>query len=121
MRNKVEQRMRRKLRIRSRVHGTAERPRLTVFRSARHIYAQVVNDDTGSTLLTLGTLSKELRDVVKGLKKRQAAQKVGEAIAKACKEKNIAKVVFDRNGYAYEDNNRVGFLAGAARKAGLGL
>ena len=119
MKSKLEQRNRRKVRIRGRVQGTAERPRLTVFRSARHIYAQVVNDVTGQTLVTIGTLSPTVRDSVKDDRKIDAARKVGEAVAKACIEKNITKVVFDRNGYVYQQNNRIGTLAEAARKAGL--
>jgi large subunit ribosomal protein L18 len=119
MDSKVEQRLRRKRRIRARIMGTSERPRLTVYRSTKHIYAQVVNDDQHQTLLTLGTLSKELRDAVKEDRKLDAARKVGEAVAKACIAKGITKVVFDRNGYVYQENNRIGALADAARKAGL--
>ena len=119
MDSKVEQRLRRKRRIRARIMGTSERPRLTVYRSTKHIYAQVVNDDQHQTLLTLGTLSKELRDAVKEDRKLDAAGKVGEAVAKACIAKGITKVVFDRNGYVYQENNRIGALADAARKAGL--
>lgn len=116
---KSEQRERRKNRIRQRVTGTAERPRLSVFRSAKHIYAQVINDETGQTLVHVGTLTPSLRDAVKEDRKLDAARKVGEAVAKACLDQNITKVVFDRNGYVYQQNNRVGVLADAARKAGL--
>lgn len=119
MSNKSEQRERRKNRIRQTVSGTAERPRLSVFRSSKHIYAQVINDVTGTTLVQVGTLSPTVRDGVKEDTKRDAARKVGEAVAKACLEKNITKVVFDRNGYVYQQNNRIGLLADAARKAGL--
>ena len=119
MSNKVDTRLRRKYRIRAKIHGTAERPRLTVYRSSKHIYAQVVNDDTGATLAFAGTLSKDLRDAVKEDRKVEAARKVGEAIAKACLAAGVTQVVFDRNGYAYQEQNRVGVLADAARKAGL--
>lgn len=114
-----EQRLRRKTRIRGRVNGTAERPRLTVFRSAKNIYAQVIDDVKGTTLVAVGTLSPDVRDAVKEDRKLDAARKVGEAVAKACLAKGIDKVVFDRNGYVYQANNRVGALADGARKAGL--
>ncbi len=114
-----EQRLRRKARIRGRVTGTAERPRLTVFRSSKNIFAQVIDDVLGNTLVAVGTLSPTVRDAVKEDRKLDAARKVGEAVAKLCLEKGIAKVVFDRNGYVYQANNRVGALADGARKAGL--
>ena len=110
-------RERRKLRIRKRVNGTAERPRLSVFRSARHIYAQVIDDANGKTLAAASTLSKELEGQLAEDKKVDAAKKVGKLIAKACKEKGITKIVFDRNGYLY--HGRVSALAQAAREAGL--
>jgi large subunit ribosomal protein L18 len=119
MSNKTDTRLRRKYRIRARIHGTAERPRLTVYRSSKHIYAQVVNDDTGETLAFAGTLTKEIRDSIQEERKLDQARKVGEAIAKACAAKGITKVVFDRNGYVYQALNRVGVLADSARKAGL--
>jgi large subunit ribosomal protein L18 len=114
---KLIARVHRKERIRRRVFGTAERPRLTVFRSARHIYAQVINDTDGKTLLGLSTLTKELRDAVAKLKKRDAAGRVGEELAKRCKALSIEQVVFDRNGYEY--HGRVSALADGARKGGL--
>ncbi len=119
MSNKNDTRLRRKYRIRAKIHGTAERPRLTVFRSSQHIYAQVVNDDTGMTVAFASTLSKDIRDAVKEDRKVDAAKKVGEAIAKACVAAGVTQVVFDRNGYVYQAQNRVGVLADAARKAGL--
>lgn len=109
-------RERRKLRIRKKVNGTPEQPRLSVFRSARHIYAQVIDDSTGSTLAHASTLSKELKGADEGTK-TDDAKKVGKLIAKLCKEKNITRVVFDRNGYMY--HGRIGALAQAAREAGL--
>ena len=112
-------RERRKLRIRKKITGTGERPRMSVFRSAKHIYAQVVNDVAGQTIAHMSTLSREVRDAIgePRLKKSDAAKKVGEAIAKALITKGIKKVVFDRNGYLY--HGRVRALADAARKAGL--
>jgi large subunit ribosomal protein L18 len=110
-------RERRKLRIRKKVNGTGERPRLTVFRSAKHIYAQVIDDATGSTLAHASTLSKDLKGTLEEDTKVEAAKKVGALIAKICKSKKIEKVVFDRNGYQY--HGRVSALAQAAREAGL--
>jgi large subunit ribosomal protein L18 len=114
---KIVGRERRKLRIRNKVNGTAERPRLSVFRSARHIYAQVVDDVTGKTLAHASTLSKDLRGMLEQDNKVDAAKKVGALIAKICKSKKIDRVVFDRNGYLY--HGRVSALAQAAREAGL--
>lgn len=114
---KIVGRERRKLRIRNKVSGTPERPRLSVFRSARHIYAQVVDDVTGKTLAYASTLSKDLRGMLEQDNKVEAAKKVGALIAKICKSKKIDRVVFDRNGYLY--HGRVGALAQAAREAGL--
>ena len=113
---KRESRGRRKLRIRKKVEGTTERPRLTVFRSARHIYAQVIDDTTGATLTSASTMSKDLKGSLEG-NKSAAAQAVGALVAEQCKSKNISQVVFDRNGYLY--HGRVKALADAARKAGL--
>jgi len=110
-------RERRKLRIRKKVNGTPERPRLTVFRSAKHIYAQVIDDTTGTTLAHASTLSKDLRGTLEEDNKVEAAKKVGSLIAKICKSKQIERVVFDRNGYMY--HGRVSALAQAAREAGL--
>ena len=110
-------RERRKLRIRKKVNGTAERPRLTVFRSTKHIYAQVIDDTTGNTLAHASTLSKDLKGTLEEDNKVEAAKKVGALIAKICKSKKIDKVVFDRNGYMY--HGRVSALAQAARDAGL--
>jgi large subunit ribosomal protein L18 len=110
-------RERRKLRIRKKVSGSSARPRLTVFRSAKHIYAQVIDDSTGQTLAHASTLSKDLRGTLDDDKKVDAAKKVGALIAKICKSKKIDRVVFDRNGYLY--HGRVSALAQAAREAGL--
>ena len=110
-------RERRKLRIRRKLSGTAERPRLTVFRSARHIYAQVVDDVSGSTVAHASTLTREVRTVADDVNKTDAAKKVGETVAKLLLAKGIKMVVFDRNGYLY--HGRIQALADAARKAGL--
>lgn len=110
----TEGREKRKKRIRKKISGTPERPRLSVFRSTVHIYAQVIDDTTGKTLVSTSTLQKSVNG--EGNKTEQA-KAVGEAIAKACKEKGVSKVVFDRNGFLY--HGRVRALADAARGAGL--
>ncbi len=112
-----EKRERRKLSIRKKVTGTAERPRLTVFRSSKHIYAQVVNDEAHATIATASTLDEQLKSQLDGLKKSEKAKKIGAAIAERLKAKGIDKVVFDRNGYIY--HGRILALADAAREAGL--
>jgi large subunit ribosomal protein L18 len=109
--------MKRKTRVRSRVKGTSERPRLNVFRSLKHIYVQAIEDATGKTLVSASTLSPELKGNLKYPGNLEAAKKVGELIAKKCLEKGIQKVVFDRNGYLF--HGRVKALAEAARAAGL--
>jgi large subunit ribosomal protein L18 len=110
-------RERRKLRIRRKLSGTSERPRLSVFRSSKHIYAQVVDDATGKTVAHASTLSKDLKGTLGEDTKSDAAKKVGALIAQLCKSKGITQVVFDRNGYLY--HGRVSALAQAAREAGL--
>ena len=114
---KLEGRERRKARIRKRISGTSERPRLSVFRSARHIYAQVVDDSGGGTLAAASTLSPDLRGTLEADDKTGAAKKVGAQIAKMCLERKVEKVVFDRNGFLY--HGRIKALAEAAREAGL--
>ena len=111
-------RERRRLRIRRKVNGSGERPRLSVFRSAKHIYAQVVDDAAGTTIAHASTLSPVVREALgDSSKKLDAAKKVGESIAKALLAKGIDKIVFDRSGYLY--HGRIRALADAARKAGL--
>jgi large subunit ribosomal protein L18 len=110
-------RERRKLRIRRKISGTAERPRLSVFRSSKHIYAQVVDDVSGKTVAHASTLSRDVRSAITEATKVDAAKSVGQAIAKALLEKGVNSVVFDRNGYLY--HGRVRALADAAREAGL--
>lgn len=113
--NKNEVRKKRHKHVRKTVKGTAERPRLNVFRSSKHIYAQLINDQKGETLASASTLDKEI-DVDYG-GNVEAARKVGELIAKRAKEAGIEKVVFDRGGYLY--HGRVKALADAAREGGL--
>ena len=110
-------RQNRKGRIRKRIFGTEQRPRLSVFRSAKHIYAQLVIDSTGSTILAASTLSPDLRAEIGDLDKSDAAKKVGQWIGKKALEKNIQCVVFDRNGFLY--HGRIKALADGARESGL--
>jgi large subunit ribosomal protein L18 len=117
MAKKLTGRERRKFRIRNKISGNDERPRLTVFRSGRHIYAQVVNDESGSTLAAASTLSPDLKGSLADGDKTASAKKVGALIAKICLERSIERVVFDRNGYLY--HGRIKALADAAREAGL--
>lgn len=114
---KVEARVRRRKRVRKRVKGTPERPRLSVFRSLRHTYAQVIVDTTGQTMASASTLSKEIRGELKRTGNTEAAKKVGELIAKKSIERGIKMVVFDRDGYLY--HGRVKVLGEAARENGL--
>ena len=116
---KLTARQRRKFRIRHKVSGRTDRPRLSVYRSARHIYAQVVDDTQGVTVAAASTLSPDLRGSLDDDTKIDAAKKVGALIAKMCSEKKVEAVVFDRNGYLY--HGRVKALAEAAREAGLKL
>ena len=108
---KVERRIKIKYRVRKNVNGTAERPRLSVFRSNKQIYAQVINDLEGKTLASASSLGME------AMPKKEQAAKVGEMIAKNAQEAGISQVVFDRNGYLY--HGRVKELADGARKGGL--
>lgn len=110
-------RKRRHLRVRSRIEGSAGRPRLNVYRSNKHIYAQVIDDVSGSTLVQASTLDKELRVAASNGGTVEAAQKVGELVAKRAIGKGVSSVVFDRGGYLY--HGRVQALADAAREAGL--
>ena len=114
---KIEARARRRKRVRKKVKGTAERPRLSVFRSLRHIYAQVIVDTTGQTLTSASTLNKEIRGTLRQTGNTEAAKKVGELIARRSIDKGITEVVFDRDGYLF--HGRVKALAEAAREHGL--
>lgn len=112
MLTKTEKRLKIKTRVRGKISGTQERPRLSVFRSNKQIYAQVIDDISGKTLASASSLKIEEK-----LPKKEIAAKVGEMIAKNAKEAGIEKVAFDRNGYLY--HGRIKDLADAARKAGL--
>lgn len=110
-------RIRRHRRVRKRVVGNSERPRLNVFRSLKHIYAQVIDDSQGHTLVAASTLDPELRTRVQGLTKVEQAKLVGEALAERALAHGLKRVVFDRGGYRY--HGRVKALTEAARTGGL--
>jgi large subunit ribosomal protein L18 len=110
-------RKRRHRRVRKKLSGIAERPRLCVFRSLNHAYAQVVDDKLGHTLVSASTLDREIRSEVDGKRKTEAAQLVGKLVAERAMKRGITKVAFDRGGYKY--HGRVKALAEAARKVGL--
>ena len=112
-----EARLKRRKRIRKKVSGSPERPRLSVFRSSKHIYAQVIDDLNGVTLVTASTLSPEIRQQEKVKGKIEDAKRVGKLIAQMTKAQGVTSVVFDRNGFMY--HGRVRALAAAAREAGL--
>ena len=112
--NSNEQRLKRHRRVRAKISGTAQRPRLNVFRSNKHIYAQLIDDVNGVTLASASAMDKGFEG---NGGNKEAARKVGQAIAKAAAEKNIEEVVFDRGGYLY--HGRVKELADGARESGL--
>ncbi|AVX21791.1 MULTISPECIES: 50S ribosomal protein L18 [Carboxydocella] len=112
-----EIRRKKHLRVRKKVVGTAERPRLAVYRSLNHIYAQIINDETGTTLVAASTVEPAIRSQVKYGGNVEAARVVGKAVAEKARAAGITKVVFDRGGYLY--HGRVKALADAAREAGL--
>lgn len=114
---RYQARKKRQVRVRQKVVGTIERPRLCVFRSAKHIYAQIIEDTAGKTLVAVSTISKDIAEGQKYSGNVEAAKAVGAAIAKKALENNIKQVVFDRNGFLY--HGRVKALAEAAREAGL--
>jgi len=114
---RAQSRIRRHQRVRRKVYGTAERPRLNVFRSLRHIYAQVINDDAGHTIAAASTLDPGLGERLSDLSKVDKARVVGKLIAERAKENGIEQVVFDRGGYQY--HGRVKALAEASREGGL--
>ncbi len=115
--NSNKQREIRHARVRNKVSGTTERPRLNVYRSLNNIYAQVIDDTTGNTLVSASTLDEEIKASVKNTGNKEAAKAVGALVAKRALEKKIKNVVFDRGGYIY--HGRVKELAEAAREAGL--
>jgi large subunit ribosomal protein L18 len=115
--NTRDARNRRHARVRQKISGTADKPRLCVFRSLNHIYAQVIDDEQGSTLVAASTLDTEIKNDSKGKKKTGRAELVGSLVAKRAKEKGISQIAFDRGGFKYQ--GRVKALADAARKGGL--
>lgn len=110
-------RIRRQQRVRKKVLGTDARPRVCVFKSSRHIYVQVISDDRGITLASASTLSADLPGEIKNIRGVEAAKRIGLNLAKVCKEKNINRVVFDRNGFLF--HGRVKAVADGAREGGL--
>lgn len=118
VRDKQYHRTKNKQHIRKTITGTTERPRLSVYRSLNHIYAQIIDDSSGKTLVAVSSLTKEVRESLKeGMKPKEISKQVGIASAKKALEKNIKQVVFDRNGFRY--HGRVQALAEGAREGGL--
>lgn len=117
--DKKANRLARHARIRKKIAGTPERPRLNIFKSNTNVYAQIIDDTTGTTLASASTLDKELKEQYKGVSNIEAAKAVGELVAKRAMEKGVKSVVFDRSGYIY--HGKVQALADAAREAGLEL
>jgi large subunit ribosomal protein L18 len=115
--DKNKARLKRHLRVRKKIEGTTARPRLNIFRSSKHMYAQIIDDVSGVTLVAASTQDKELKSDVSNGGNVESARKVGELIAMRAKEQGVEKVVFDRGGYLY--HGRVQALADAAREAGL--
>jgi large subunit ribosomal protein L18 len=114
---RTQSRLKRKVRIRKTIFGTSERPRLSVFRSARHMYAQIVDDTAGATVVAASSMDKTFKEQPKFESKRAAAEFIGQLVAQRALEKGIKQVVFDRNGFLY--HGRVKALSDGARKAGL--
>lgn len=115
--SKTEARLRRKQRVRKKVFGTTDRPRLSVFRSTRHIYAQIIDDSQGLTIAAASSVEKEVRDASKSGDKKAVAEQIGKLIAGRAKEKGVSQVVFDRGGFMY--HGRVKALSEGAREGGL--
>ena len=116
--SRAKSREKRKRRVRRKVVGTSERPRLSVFRSAKNIYAQIIDDTGFNTLVQVSSISKDIKDQLKGKSgNKEGASMIGKLIAQRAQEKGIKKVVFDRNGFLY--HGRVKSLAEAAREGGL--
>jgi large subunit ribosomal protein L18 len=115
--SRAESRIRRHYRARKNINGTPDRPRLNIFRSEAEIYAQVIDDEAGTTLASASSIDHELREKLVGLTKTEQAQKVGQLVAERAKNKGITQVVFDRGGFRYI--GRVKALADGARQAGL--
>ncbi|MFH1874995.1 MAG: 50S ribosomal protein L18 [Pseudomonadota bacterium] len=116
MQERAQKRNRRRKHIRKMISGNSDRPRLSVFRSAKHIMAQIINDQTGITLVAASSYEKNMKGI-KGIATVEGAKRIGEAIAERAKAKGVEKVVFDRGGYLF--HGRVKALAEAAREKGL--
>ena len=114
---KEEKRQRRKVRIRMKINGTAQKPRVSVFRSNQHLYVQVIDDENNRVMSAVSTVSKEVRSQMEGLKKTDQAKKLGSKLAEICKSQGIEQAVFDRNGYKF--HGRVKTLVEAAKEKGL--
>ena len=114
---RAEARIRRHIRVRKGISGTPERPRLNVYRSQAEIYAQVIDDEAGSTIASASTIDHDLRGKMAGMKKSEQARIIGQAVAERAKAKGVEKVVFDRGGYRYI--GRIKALADGAREGGL--
>lgn len=114
---KTRARLKRKKRIRKKVHGTSEKPRLSIFRSARHIYAQVIDDVSGNTLASASSLEKVFKERTDIGDKKVVASQIGKLIAERAQEKGVKKVVFDRSGFLY--HGRIKALSDSAREGGL--
>lgn len=110
-------RLKRKIRVRKKIRGASDRPRLNIFKSAKHIYAQIIDDTNGATLASVSTLTDAVKSDLNYTGNIEAAKKVGASIAKVALEKGITTVVFDRNGFLY--HGRIKALADAARENGL--
>lgn len=115
--NRNEDRKKRHLRVRNKVSGTSQRPRLNVFRSSKNIYAQIIDDSNGATLVAASSLDKQVLDAIQHSGNKEAAKLVGKLIGERAIEKGIKEVVFDRGGYIY--HGRVKELSEGAREAGL--
>ena len=115
--DKNQERLRRHTRVRKKISGTAQMPRLSVYRSLNHIYVQVIDDVKGVTLCSASTMEKEVKAEIKNLNKTDAAKVVGKKVAERAKKNGIKEVVFDRGGYLY--TGRVQAVADGAREAGL--
>lgn len=114
---KTALRVRRQKSVRLKVRGNSDRPRLSIFRSGRHMYCQVIDDVTGTTLCALSTLNSQVKALIDGKKPVEQAKILGVEMAKACLEKSISKVAFDRNGFIF--HGRVAAVADGAREGGL--
>ncbi|PNR97120.1 50S ribosomal protein L18 [Petrotoga sp. 9PWA.NaAc.5.4] len=115
--DKKRMRNKRHLRVRRRITGTSDKPRMTIFKSEKHIYAQIIDDTKGHTIVSASTVEKELKEKLTKTWDQNAAYEVGRLIAKRAKEKGINNIVFDRSGYKY--HGKVKALAEAAREEGL--